>query len=143
MACLAVYMQQILRAVLDPFGGVAAAGAGDEHDRFRLLAVGGPPDRAQGGPGSRGQALELQAVDDILVFAVAVFREEIGVHDLEAGGQHDGAHVDLDDQFILLSKRIALVGQAFTQPSHFLFWKCVQFCMSITGLLGTACGNGT
>ncbi len=45
------------------------------------------------GPGRRRQPLELQAVDHVLVLAVAVLGEKVAVLDLEAGGQHHRADV--------------------------------------------------
>jgi hypothetical protein len=67
-----------LRAVGHALGAVAAARAGHEHDGLGLLAVAGALHGATGGARRRGQALELHAVDDVLVLAVAVLGELVG-----------------------------------------------------------------
>ncbi len=62
MACLAVYMQQILEQYSMPLAGSREPAQAMKTTVSRHLAVGGPADLAQGGPGCRSQALELQPV---------------------------------------------------------------------------------
>ena len=61
-----------------------------------MAAVGGPLDLALVGTGRREHALVLQRREDVRVAAVAVLALVARVVQVEAGGQHDGAHLDLD-----------------------------------------------
>ena len=102
MACLAVYMQQILEQYAMPLAGSREPAQAMKTTVSGTLPSEGRCISPRVGPGGRGQPLELQAVDHVLVFAVAVLGEEVAVLDVEAGGQHDGADVGLDDLVLLV-----------------------------------------
>ena len=74
---------------------VAGAGAHDEADAVRDLAVAGTHDRVER-PRRREQTVHLHAGDDVLELAVAVLGLGVGREESEAGGQHHGVDVDLD-----------------------------------------------
>ncbi|OPZ85249.1 MAG: hypothetical protein BWY76_01490 [bacterium ADurb.Bin429] len=82
-------------------GVVAAADTVDDAHRLRYAAV-AQGDLAAGGAGSVHQALDFEAGIDAGVLAVAVFGDALGVKRLEAGGDDDGAYLDLGDLFLLV-----------------------------------------
>ena len=98
-----------------------------------------PSGRARG----RGQPLELQPVDDVRVLAVAVLGEEVAVPSTSKPVASTTAPTSTSTISSSWSKRMALVGQSFSQSLHLPVLKYVQCSRSMTGLLGTACGKGT
>ena len=117
-AMLGVVHAADLRAVGNALGVVSRAHATDEHHGLRRLAVGRPPDFTAGRARGRNQPLELQRIDHVLVFSVAVFavagKLRIGllfrrIVKLVAGGDDDRADL-LGDKFVLIVEADRLGG---------------------------------
>ena len=141
-----------LGAVSDAFGVVARTDAGDEHHVLGNRAVRRPLQHAVGRSGGGYQALELQRVDHILIFAVSVFAvaaERFLVLLLRnavervAGRNYDGANTFFNELLLVIEvdgPGLALLGADFATLAA-LQPRAVDFG-SITGRAGTACGNG-
>lgn len=76
-----------LRTVRTAFGRIARSGAGDKDDLLRDFSVRRAADFAHRGTGSRGQTLELQSGDHVLVLPVAVFGEAVRGGYVKSGGR--------------------------------------------------------
>lgn len=79
-----------LRTVRTAFGRIARTGAGDKDDLLRDFPIRRAADFAHRGTGSRGQTLELQSGDHVLVLPVAVFGEPVRGGHVKSGGDHHG-----------------------------------------------------
>lgn len=100
-----------------PLDGVHAADAGtvrvvavveipradalEPCDLLRLLAVVWPHEMPPVGAGSRENALELKAGDDVRVIGVVVGVELRWIEDIVSVGQYDGSHLNCSCWFLL------------------------------------------
>ena len=97
--------------------------------------------RSAVGRSGGSRPLELHVRIDVGRAPVAVLRNPLAVEQLPAGGDDDVAHFELDD-LVLLVVSTAAGGQTFEQTWHLPRGNQVQLAVSITGVRGTACGNG-
>ncbi len=77
--------------------------------------------------GSIGQALELQAGEDIRQASITILRDAAGIEQVVTCGQDDLANIDFAGSSSCWLKSIAPVGQNFSQALQVPFWKYVQF----------------